>query len=70
MPIFDRVPLGEAKMKTASGSSQRAQALLSMSATLSSLGLVKRVDSRQRKENRSRPFDGDSALRQGSWGGS
>ncbi len=40
---------------------------LSMSVTSSSSETVRQAGSRQRKENRSRPFDGDSVLRQGSW---
>ena len=38
MPIFDRVPLGEAKMKTASGSSKRAQIIAEYVSYIEQLG--------------------------------
>ena len=38
MPKFDRVPLGEAKMKTASGSSKRAQIIAEYVGYIEQLG--------------------------------
>ena len=38
MPKFDRVPLGEAKMKTASGSSKRAQIIAEYVSYIEQLG--------------------------------
>ena len=63
MPSFDRVPLREAEMKTASV--KRARIIAEYVRYIEQL----RAGSRQAKEKRSLPYDGDSVLPQGSRGG-
>ena len=67
MPRFDRVPLREGKMKTAGG--KRTQIIAEYVRYIEQLEDGEGAGSRQLKENRSLPYDGESMLPQGRWRG-